>query len=150
MLRDYKLLTVLGKGTYGKVFKSKCLKTGEEVALKEVSLMGMTEKQQKEALNESQLMSQVRHKYIIQYQKSFIQNKHLYIVMEYAAGGDLETFLKHRRRAGRALELDEIWEFLQQLCEGLEYLHEKRILHRDIKSKNIFLDVDGKVKVRFL
>lgn len=65
--------------------------------------------------------------------------------MEYCEGGDLALLLK--QQSNRPLKEDKIWKIFLQICLGLEYIHSKRILHRDIKTLNIFLTRDEMVKI---
>lgn len=65
--------------------------------------------------------------------------------MEYCDGGDLSLMLK--QQTGRPLKEEKIWKIFLQICVGLEYIHSKRILHRDIKTLNIFLMKDESVKI---
>lgn len=67
--------------------------------------------------------------------------------MEYADGGDLSTKIKNLKKDGQRFEENEIINYFSQICEGMKYCHDKKLLHRDIKSQNIFLTSDGKVKI---
>ena len=74
-------------------------------------------------------------------------SKTLWIVLEYADDGDLFHALTHRRKRGRYLRERDIWHIFMQVCSGLAYLHEQRVVHRDIKSLNILLTKSGQVKI---
>jgi NIMA (never in mitosis gene a)-related kinase len=67
--------------------------------------------------------------------------------MEYAERGDLMQLIDAHKGNQVNIREDAIWEYLAQICHGLHYLHQKRILHRDIKARNIFLDCDLNVKI---
>lgn len=79
-------------------------------------------------------MKNLKHQYIIRYYDSFQDREgNLCIVMECAQNGELEEYLNRRREQGQALSEDEIMEWFIQLCLGLRYIHDQRILHRDLK-----------------
>eukprot|EP00657_Telonema_sp_P-1_P000785 TRINITY_DN11530_c0_g1_i1.p1 TRINITY_DN11530_c0_g1~~TRINITY_DN11530_c0_g1_i1.p1 ORF type:complete len:104 (-),score=34.60 TRINITY_DN11530_c0_g1_i1:82-393(-) len=69
------------------------------------------------------------------------------IVMEYADGGDLSDQIEHARKAGRYISEDAILNWFVQICMGLKHCHDRKILHRDLKSQNIFLTSTGLVKL---
>ena len=75
------------------------------------------------------------HPHVIRYHTAFVdaQSAHFYIVMEYAENGDLETLINALRVTNRYLHEDVIWRYLLQLCAGLQHLHNKRIVHRDVR-----------------
>jgi NIMA (never in mitosis gene a)-related kinase len=74
-------------------------------------------------------------------------SKELCIVMEYCSGGDLEGKIKGHRKMNRFMPELEIWTIFSGLANGVKYLHEKNVVHRDIKSANCFLDAEGRVKI---
>lgn len=81
----------------------------------------------------------------MRYFDSFVENRQLNIVMEYCEQGDLETFIKNQM--GRPLPESRIWRYFFQIAEGLLELHSKNILHRDIKSMNIFLTSNDSIRI---
>jgi serine/threonine protein kinase len=123
----------IGKGSYGEVFKARLHDSGTIVVVKEVSLAGLSPEEEKEILNESQVMVQVEHKNVIRFMASFVENNTLHIVMEWAAGGDLSVLIKGHATSGRMIDEETLWTYLIQLTEGLQHLHSRRIMHRDIK-----------------
>lgn len=137
----------IGKGSYGEVFKARMKGTGTIVVVKEVSLVGISKEEEREILNESQVMLQVEHKHVIRFVASFVENSTLHIVMDLASGGDLAANVRDYAARGQKIEEEVLWKYLIQLTEGLQHLHSRRILHRDIKASNIFVDGDGNVKI---
>ncbi|XP_077608713.1 serine/threonine-protein kinase Nek3 isoform X1 [Crocuta crocuta] len=87
----------------------------------------------------------MKHPNIVAFKESFEAEGHLYIVMEYCDGGDLMQKIKHQK--GKLFPEDTILNWFTQMCLGVNHIHKKRVLHRDIKSKNIFLTQNGKVKL---
>ena len=90
-------------------------------------------------------MAKVAHPSIIEYKDSFASDDCLHIVMEFASGGDLANFI--RKQGATPLPEEDIWRLLIQVTAGLRHLHAARILHRDIKAENIFIDGVGRVKI---
>jgi len=129
---------MLGSGSYGVVHKV-CRKRDKNICvLKEVDLQKLSkEKDRNQALREAQIMKQLHCPHIIGYLDAFIESGSLFLVLEFCDGGDLKDFL--RRTGTRALAQQTIWRMFLRIALGLEYLHSRRILHRDVKSENIFL-----------
>jgi len=84
-------------------------------------------------------------KYLLSVKDIFLSNGYICLVTDYARKGDLSYYIKRRRSAGRPLEEGLIWDILLQMLIGLQYLHHHNVIHRDIKSLNIFLTNDKKV-----
>ena len=98
-------------------------------------------------INEIEIIKQLNHPNLIQYYKSFIHKNKLCIIMEYADGGDLSAKIEIHSKQNRLIPENDIWNLFLQLCNGLSYLHSKNIIHRDIKSQNVFLTKNGVVKL---
>eukprot|EP00930_Biecheleria_cincta_P042653 TRINITY_DN29348_c0_g1_i1.p1 TRINITY_DN29348_c0_g1~~TRINITY_DN29348_c0_g1_i1.p1 ORF type:complete len:598 (-),score=83.21 TRINITY_DN29348_c0_g1_i1:99-1814(-) len=103
----------------------------------------------KDMLNEYEVLKGLRHPNIIRCHGYFWEfgSQSLYIVLEYANRGDLHTELQTRKRLGRQFGDDEVWDILAQCLLGLVHIHSKGIVHRDIKSLNLFLTDTGVVKL---
>ena len=84
-------------------------------------------------------MQQLNHCYVIKYHESFVERKEVCIVMEYADKGDLDKYLEKKKKEESPLSEEQIIEWLIQLLLGLKYLHDKKIMHRDLKPDNIFI-----------
>lgn len=133
---DFRFLSEIGRGSFGKVDKVRRKKDGRICVCKHVPIeLLKTEKQRLQALNEAKIMRELNCQYIVQYLDAFIQKNSLFLILEYCNGTDLKAFLKK----ARALPDRSIWRYFLRIGLGLQYLHSKRILHRDIKSDNIFL-----------
>merc|ERR1719197_1386337 len=105
-------------------------------------------KQEKEdALKESQVLSSLKHPYIVRYRESFHEDGWLCIVMDYAEGGDLSDKLKKTRQAGKTIPQDQVLRWFTQSILALKYIHDAHILHRDLKSGNFFLSKSGNIKM---
>ncbi|XP_058404068.1 serine/threonine-protein kinase Nek3 isoform X1 [Diceros bicornis minor] len=140
----YKVLRVIGEGSFGRALLVQQESSNWMFAMKEIRLpksFSETQNSRKEAV----LLAKMRHPNIVAFKESFEAEGHLYIVMEYCDGGDLMQKIKHQK--GRLFPEDMILNWFTQMCLGVNHIHKKRVLHRDIKSKNIFLTQNGKVKL---
>ncbi len=90
-------------------------------------------------LTQVKIMAALNHPNVVRYYDSFLEGNQLQIIMEYCDAGDLQKFLKKSEKEDVLPREDIIWKFFLQICIALQYLHSQRILHRDIKSANIFM-----------
>ena len=146
-MADFEIVSELGRGSYGVVYKVKSRKNGTIFALKKIPINHMKPKNQRESLQEMLILKKLSHPNIIRYYSSFIEFECLYILMEFGAGGDLQSMVKKMRSQKRYLTEKEIWRYGLELAQGLEYLHAHGIIHRDIKCLNIFLNDKRCIKV---
>jgi len=96
---------------------------------------------------EVNLLKNLSHPNIVGYKTSFISRGLLVIIMEYCEVGDLSFHIKRRQANGQHFTETEIFNWFVQLCLALEYIHGRKVLHRDLKSQNIFLTGNNTVKL---
>lgn len=106
---------------------------------------GMGKASHIQAMNEVNIMKNITCDYIVKYHLSFIENNKLYICMEYCSGGDLSQYIQSQKP--KPLSEDSVWTFSLQIMLGLKALHLKKVLHRDIKTSNIFLTENRRIKI---
>jgi NIMA (never in mitosis gene a)-related kinase 1/4/5 len=92
---------------------------------------------------QARILARLKHPNVIRHYGSFLEKNCLYIVMEYASGGTLY----HVRSKARRLADDRIWKYALQIITALAYIHSLRIIHRDIKTLNLFVDDKDNVKI---
>jgi NIMA (never in mitosis gene a)-related kinase 1/4/5 len=136
-MEAFQRVKVIGKGAFGAAVLVK--RGGSQYVIKEVLLEGLSAKDKLEAQNEAKVLKQLGHPSIVKYVDSGMQHGKLWIAMEYCSGGDLDEYINAKRKAGVFLNEAEAMGVFAQLCWALSYLHESHILHRDLKSKNVFL-----------
>mmetsp|Transcript_16830 Transcript_16830/g.27674 ORF Transcript_16830/g.27674 Transcript_16830/m.27674 type:complete len:473 (-) Transcript_16830:374-1792(-) len=146
-LAGFKILKFIGKGSYGSVYKVLRKSDDKEYALKEVNIKPMSQKEREEAVNEIRLLASINSPFVIGYYEAFCEGDKIYIVTEYAENGDLSRKVKKYKSKGQTFDESLVWSIFWQLCTGLRALHQLNILHRDMKSQNIFLMSDDTIKI---
>ena len=150
MSLNYKVLQQLGEGSFGKAFLCKNESDGSLCVIKQVLIEGMDQKEKDDVLNESNILAKLDHPNIIKFYDVFESKKpkHMInIVTEYADGGDLSEKIKERKNKNNNFTESEILDYFTQICLAIRHIHKKKIIHRDLKSGNIFLMKNGFVKL---
>jgi NIMA (never in mitosis gene a)-related kinase len=148
-IKDFEIICELGKGAFANVYKVKRIKDGEIYAMKKVCLNKLKPKEKDNALNEIRILASINHTNIISYKEAFYDNNQssLCIIMEFADKGDLEKRISECIRKKIYLSENEIMTIFIQVVQGVKILHDNKILHRDVKTANIFLFADNVVKI---
>ncbi|KAI0534620.1 kinase-like domain-containing protein [Xylaria digitata] len=135
--------SVVGSGTYGKVFKGKHVYTKKLVALKRIRMEGERDGFPVTAMREVKLLQSLRHDNIVDLHEVMIEKNECYMVFEYLSH-DLTGLLNHPTYK---LDAAQKKHLAMQLFKGLDYLHTRGVLHRDIKAANILVSSDGILKL---
>ena len=140
----YKFGRVIGRGAFGKVNIGLNILTGRIVAIKSFNKQNLlNEKAKKKILYETNLMRGLYHPSVTKILETFETDKYMLIIMEYISGGNLQNFVKKRRKL-----CEKTAKILyRQIIQGIKYIHSKGIVHRDIKLENILLDLNNIVKI---
>ena len=146
---DFQILSKLGEGAYSTVYKVKRIIDNQIYALKKVKLMNLSEKEKENSLNEVRILASVKSNFVVSYKEAFFDEKDntLCIVMEFADRGDLYQKIVAHKKTAKFFEESDIWRIFIQLVKGLKALHDLKILHRDMKSANVFLFSNGCAKL---
>ncbi|KAL1733487.1 hypothetical protein EV714DRAFT_204640 [Schizophyllum commune] len=142
-LNDYQLGDSLGKGAFGQVYRALNWATGETVAIKEITLSNIPKAELGEIMSEIDLLKNLNHPNIVKYKGFVKEREYLYIILEFCENGSLHNIIK---RFGKFPE-NLVAVYIAQVLEGLVYLHEQGVIHRDIKGANLLTNKDGTVKL---
>uniref|UniRef100_A0A2P2MTC6 non-specific serine/threonine protein kinase n=1 Tax=Rhizophora mucronata TaxID=61149 RepID=A0A2P2MTC6_RHIMU len=141
----YMLGDEIGKGAYGRVYKGLDLENGDFVAIKQVSLENIAQEDLNIIMQEIDLLKNLNHKNIVKYLGSLKTKSHLFIILEYVENGSLANIIKPNKFGPFPESLVAV--YIAQVLEGLVYLHEQGVIHRDIKGANILTTKEGLVKL---
>ena len=148
-MNDFQIISKLGEGAYSTVFKVRRNVDNIIYALKKVKLLNLSEKEKENSLNEVRILASVKSNFVVSYKEAFFDEKDntLCIVMEFADRGDLYQKIVQHKKSAMLFEESDIWRIFIQLVKGLKSLHDLKILHRDMKSANVFLFSNGSAKL---
>ncbi|XP_059608365.1 serine/threonine-protein kinase MARK2-like isoform X3 [Phlebotomus argentipes] len=139
----YKLLKTIGKGNFAKVKLAKHVPTGKEVAIKIIDKTQLNPGSLQKLFREVRIMKMLDHPNIVKLFQVIETEKTLYLVMEYASGGEVFDYLVLH---GRMKEKEARAKF-RQIVSAVQYCHQKRIIHRDLKAENLLLDSEMNIKI---
>jgi 5'-AMP-activated protein kinase catalytic alpha subunit len=141
---NYVLGRDLGKGTFGEVMVGTHSLTGEKVAIKVLEKEKIVDVHDVERVaREIHILKVVRHPTIVQLYEIIETSKELYLIMEYARGGELFEYIVSRKRVREK----DACKFLHQIMSGVDYLHKLGICHRDLKPENLLMDDHNNIKI---
>lgn len=146
-LGRYVIGEYLGQGSSSDVFKVVDAATKKDYVLKQISFESLGEEEQRRAKKEILVMNDVDHPNIVKFHESFSGATSVNIVMEYCATTLEELIERQGKEVGQPFPKDVIIEWMAELLSGLAYLHSRRIIHRDIKTSNIFLSETNHAKL---
>ncbi|XP_052057798.1 MAP/microtubule affinity-regulating kinase 3-like isoform X5 [Mytilus californianus] len=139
----YRLIKTIGKGNFAKVKLAKHVPTGREVAIKIIDKTQLNPSSLQKLFREVRIMKMLDHPNIVKLFEVIQTEKTLYLVMEYASGGEVFDYLVAH---GRMKEKEARSKF-RQIVSAVQYCHQKHIVHRDLKAENLLLDGDMNIKI---
>lgn len=143
-LKDFEIISELGRGAYAKVVLAKYVLTNKKIAIKILDKHFINKlSKSHEALIEREILSNLNHPNIIKLLSTFQDKEKLYFVLEYAPNRDLATFI--RSQGVLSLEMGRF--YAAEIVNAIEYLHSKNIAHRDLKPENMILDSQMHIKI---
>ncbi|XP_026880790.2 serine/threonine-protein kinase MARK1-like isoform X4 [Electrophorus electricus] len=140
---NYRLLKTIGKGNFAKVKLGRHVLTGREVAVKIIDKTQLNPTSLQKLFREVRIMKVLNHPNIVKLFEVIETDKTLYLIMEYASGGEVFDYLVAH---GRMKEKEARAKF-RQIVSAVQYCHQKRIVHRDLKAENLLLDADMNIKI---
>ncbi|XP_067371100.1 serine/threonine-protein kinase Nek5 isoform X4 [Channa argus] len=143
-MNGYEVIRQIGEGAFGKAFLVRDKGGGggdRQCVVKQISFRKMSTREKEASKKEVILLSKMKHPNIVAFITSFEEQGSLYIVMEYCDGGDMMKKINMQR--GVLFSEEQIVGWFVQICLGLKHIHDRKILHRDIKAQNVFLSSGG-------
>uniref|UniRef100_A0A3P9KVS1 MAP/microtubule affinity-regulating kinase 3 n=1 Tax=Oryzias latipes TaxID=8090 RepID=A0A3P9KVS1_ORYLA len=140
---NYRLLKTIGKGNFAKVKLARHILTGREVAIKIIDKTQLNPNSLQKLFREVRIMKILNHPNIVKLFEVIETDRTLYLVMEYASGGEVFDYLVAH---GRMKEKEARAKF-RQIVSAVQYCHQKHIVHRDLKAENLLLDADMNIKI---
>ncbi|XP_061087577.1 MAP/microtubule affinity-regulating kinase 3a isoform X3 [Conger conger] len=140
---NYRLLRTIGKGNFAKVKLARHILTGREVAIKIIDKTQLNPTSLQKLFREVRIMKILNHPNIVKLFEVIETEKTLYLIMEYASGGEVFDYLVAH---GRMKEKEARAKF-RQIVSAVQYCHQKHIVHRDLKAENLLLDADMNIKI---
>ena len=140
-IENYEIIKEIGKGSFSNVYLVKKKENQKYYALKKVNISNMSTKERENALKEVNFLAEIKDNNVIGYEESFYDKDMniLYLVMEYAPYGDLNKIITNNNKLKIYFSESELLNIYLQIASGLKAIHAKHIIHRDLKSANIFI-----------
>jgi NIMA (never in mitosis gene a)-related kinase len=143
---SYTELRKIGEGSFGKAILVQT-DEGSKLVCKMVDVSQASSKETQDAIKEGRLLAAFKHPYIVRYRESFIDNGWLCILMDYCEGGDLSRQIEQAKKRHQPFVEEQVLRWMTQALLALKYIHDKHILHRDLKSSNFFLSKSNNLKM---
>jgi NIMA (never in mitosis gene a)-related kinase len=145
IITRYRRVHVIGSGAFGTVWLVKSARSGRSYVMKELSVGDSDSHEYTQAMKEISILRHLVHPFIIRYRGAYVHDGIARIYMEYASNGDLHKAIT--RQHGVPFEETTVLTWFVQLVLAVEFLHARHILHRDIKTQNVFLTEQNTVKL---
>ena len=147
-------MSTLGTGSFGTAYLVECQSNREYAVIKQIDIASLSDEERKETLREAKILEVLNHPNIIRFREVYKTKKgKLCIVMDYADNGDLQSKIKEKHKLKPKSGMldyfseDQVLNWFTQICLAIKHCHDRKILHRDLKSQNIFLTKRNIVKL---
>lgn len=131
----YKKEKKLGEGAYGSAYLVRCGSDNSLAVIKQIDITELDEEEKEQTLKEAKILEVLNHPCIVQFKEVYKTKKGvLCIVMGYADGGDLGAAIKEKKKSGGKFTEEEILDWFTQIALAIKHIHDRKVLHRDLKS----------------
>lgn len=146
-MEQFECIREIGRGGYGRIYLVRSLRDDSLRVIKEVDTSDMSTSERTRSTKEIEILRELHHYNIIRYISYVVRGSRLYILMEYARGGDLAQRISSQRLRKQRFSEETIVDWFVQMCLSLKYVHDRKIVHRDVKPSNFFIADGGIVKL---
>mmetsp|Transcript_43249 Transcript_43249/g.97558 ORF Transcript_43249/g.97558 Transcript_43249/m.97558 type:complete len:522 (+) Transcript_43249:141-1706(+) len=136
----------IGQGSFGQAILVHG-QDGAQLICKMVDVSQASPRETQDAVKEGKLLAAFKHPYVVRYRESFLESGWLCIIMDYCEGGDLSQQIEQAKKKRSQIPEEQILRWMTQALLAIKYIHEKHVLHRDLKSGNFFLSKSGNLKM---
>lgn len=144
----YKISALIGKGSYGAVFKATDADDINKVyAIKQIDVTNANHYECINVINEMRVLASHSCPFLVAFKEVYFKDTHVYIVTEFALNGDLAGLIATHKKKGTTLVDSDVWHYSLQLCVALSYLHSINVIHRDVKPANVLVDASNNVRL---
>ena len=144
---EYKIIKELGKGTFSKVYQVLNKSDNKYYAIKEIPIKNEAENIINNLQNEAVILSKFNSNNIVKFYGISKDNNNIYILMKFCSGGNLKNFIDEHINNNTLIEENIIKNIIKQICMGIKEIHDKSILHRDLKPEKIFMNDNMNIKI---
>jgi NIMA (never in mitosis gene a)-related kinase len=134
-MQKYETKKVVGEGSFGKAILCKRKVDSKMCIIKQISMQKLSSKEAILTEQEATLLRRLQHPNIVTFWESFVSNRMLHIVMEFADGGDLDQYVKSHAKSRKYIAEAQVINLFVQLSLAIKHIHDRKILHRDLKSQ---------------
>ena len=146
LYHKYKIIDIITKNEIKKVFLAERISNQEKIIIKEINLLNLDEQQKNIITQEGIIFLNLKHDNIVNYEEFHIENNEVYIIMEYCEE-DLSKKIQRQKNLKQYFEEKQIIDWFIEICEGIKFIHDKKILYKNLNPENIFLTKDNHIKL---
>ena len=144
---EYKIIKELGKGLFGKVYQALNKSDNKYYVIEEFPIKEETKETIQSFQNEINILLKLNYNNIVKYYDASIDNKNIYILMEFCEGDNLRSFIDKNMNKNTLIEENIINIIIKQICIGIKEIHNKKLIHKDLKPENIIIKDDMDIKL---
>ena len=146
LYHKYKIIDIITKNKIKKVFLAERISNQEKIIIKEINLLNLDEQQKNVITQEGIIFLNLKHDNIVNFEEFHIENNEVYIIMEYCEE-DLSKKIQRQKNLKQYFEEKQIIDWFIEICEGIKFIHDKKILYKNLNTENIFLTKDNHIKL---